>query len=96
PGGLVFLSTIARTPLAYGLTILGAEKLLRMVPEGTHDYHKYLLPSELTQFISRAGGRVLDLRGIWYNPLQARWVLMDPSLGSLGTQANYILVAQKL
>ncbi|KAJ1950709.1 Hexaprenyldihydroxybenzoate methyltransferase, mitochondrial [Dispira parvispora] len=97
PGGLVFLSTIARTPLAYALTILSAEKLLRMVPEGTHDYHKYIRTDELRRLVeSNAGGRVLDLRGIWYSPLDARWILVDPSWGALATQANYIMVAQKI
>ncbi|KAJ1654109.1 Hexaprenyldihydroxybenzoate methyltransferase, mitochondrial [Dispira simplex] len=97
PGGLVFLSTIARTPLAYALTILTAEKLYRMVPEGTHDYHKYIRTDELRHLVeSNAGGRVLDLRGIWYSPLDAQWILVDPSWGALATQANYIMVAQKL
>ncbi|RKP36201.1 bifunctional 3-demethylubiquinone-9 3-methyltransferase/ 2-octaprenyl-6-hydroxy phenol methylase, partial [Dimargaris cristalligena] len=95
PGGLVFMSTISRTPLAYALTILGAERLLGLVPSGTHDYQKYIRPDELRAMVEPSG-RVVDLRGIWYHPTAARWQVMDPTLlGRLGTQVNYIMVAQK-
>ena len=50
PGGHLFLSTISRTPVAYALTILAAENILRIVPPGTHTYSKYIKPSELLSF----------------------------------------------
>ncbi len=69
PGGMVFFSTIHRTPRAYLTAILGAEYLLRLLPRGTHDYARFIRPSELTAS-ARANGLMLqDLSGLHYNPL---------------------------
>ncbi len=68
PGGRLFLSTLNRTPLAFGAAIVGAEHLLRLLPRGTHHYAQFLKPSEIAADL-RAAGLVLDeLAGIAYNP----------------------------
>jgi 2-polyprenyl-6-hydroxyphenyl methylase/3-demethylubiquinone-9 3-methyltransferase len=69
PGGDVFFSTINRNPKAYLLAILGAEYLLRMLPRGTHDYRKFIRPSEMERWARAAGLQLQDLTGMTYNPL---------------------------
>ena len=69
PGGSVYFSTINRNPKAYALAILGAEYLLRMLPRGTHDYRKFIRPSELDRHARAAGLKLVDIAGIEYNPL---------------------------
>jgi polyprenyldihydroxybenzoate methyltransferase/3-demethylubiquinol 3-O-methyltransferase len=111
PGGHLFLSTIARTPLAYFLTIFAAEKLLRKVEPGTHTYEKFISPSELVQFFQNlkdpeAGGAPwipkhpvshhYDLRGIIYLPWENRWTLLNRSTSQWGgTECNYIFWVRK-
>lgn len=69
PGGIVFFSTINRNPKAYALAVLGAEYLLRMLPRGTHDYAKFIKPSELDKWGRQAGLSLQDIKGISYSPL---------------------------
>ena len=69
PGGHVFLSTLNRNPKAYLFAILGAEYLLRLLPKGTHDYDKFITPSELSQYARSAGLDVNSMRGMGYNCL---------------------------
>ncbi len=69
PGGHVFFSTINRTPKAYALAILGAEYVLKLIPRGTHDYAKFIRPSELDAWGAEAGLETLDVAGLHYNPL---------------------------
>lgn len=69
PGGDVFLSTINRTLAAGALAIGGAEYALRLLPRGTHEYSKFIKPSELSAFCRRAGLQVADISGMRYNPL---------------------------
>ncbi len=69
PGGTVVFSTINRNPKAYALAILAAEYVLGLVPRGTHDYAKFIRPSELERWASRAGLEVREIRGLVYNPL---------------------------
>ncbi len=69
PGGKVFFSTINRNPKAYLLAIVGAEYVLRMLPKGTHDYRKFIRPSELDTWAREAGLQLDDLTGMTYNPL---------------------------
>ena len=88
PGGMVFFSTINRNPKAYLLAVIGAEYLLRMLPRGTHDYQRFIKPSELARFARSAGLRVTEMTGLHYNPLtKAYWLGPD-------TDVNY-LVASK-
>lgn len=68
PGGSVYFSTINRNPKAYAFAIIGAEYLMKMLPRGTHDYAKFIKPSELDQWARAAGLELIDLKGITYNP----------------------------
>lgn len=71
--GLMVFSTLARTPKAFLFAIVGAEYVLRWLPRGTHDFSKFLKPSELSEKLSAAGFRVQDLTGFVFNPLSGRW-----------------------
>lgn len=69
PGGTVVLSTINRNPKAFALAVLGAEYVLNLVPRGTHDYNKFIRPSELTAWARAAGLEPVEIKGLSYNPL---------------------------
>src|SRR3990172_9568476 len=69
PGGWVFLSTINRNPKSYLFAVIGAEYILNLLPRGTHDYDKFIKPSELAQFCRNAGLNIEDIIGMSYNPL---------------------------
>jgi 2-polyprenyl-6-hydroxyphenyl methylase / 3-demethylubiquinone-9 3-methyltransferase len=73
--GLVVFSTINRNPKSYALAIVGAEYILRMLPKGTHDFRKFIRPSELDSWARAAELQLLDLSGMTYNPLTARYRL---------------------
>ncbi len=75
PGGLVVFSTINRNPKAYLLAIVGAEYVLRMLPKGTHDFRKFIRPSELDAWARAAELELCDLTGMSYNPLTATYSL---------------------
>ncbi len=75
PDGVVFFSTINRNPKAYLLAIIGAEYLLRMLPRGTHDYDKFIRPSELESWARHSGLKMRDLTGMSYNPLSKQYAL---------------------
>jgi 2-polyprenyl-6-hydroxyphenyl methylase/3-demethylubiquinone-9 3-methyltransferase len=85
PGGQVFFSTLNRNPKSYLLAVIGAEYLLNMLPRGTHDYAKFLKPSELAQFCRNAELNVADLIGMSYHPLHKTY-----SLGR-DTDVNYLM-----
>ena len=88
-GGHVFLSTINRNPKAYLFAVLGAEYLLRMLPKGTHDYTRFIRPSEMETWTRAAGLQLLDLTGLSYNPLTREY-----SLGA-DVSVNYLASFQK-
>lgn len=75
PGGDVFFSTINRNPKAYLFAIIGAEYLLRLLPRGTHDFSKFIRPSELERWARQAGLDVQDITGMSYNPLTSSYSL---------------------
>ncbi|MCY1229094.1 Ubiquinone biosynthesis O-methyltransferase [compost metagenome] len=75
PGGYVFFSTINRNLKAYLLAIVGAEYVLNMLPRGTHDYEKFITPSELARFARNAGLDLIEMRGMTYNPLSQVYAL---------------------
>ena len=75
PGGQVFFSTINRNPKAYLLAIVGAEYLLKMLPRGTHDFRKFIRPSELGAWCRNVGLEVKDIVGLTYNPLSKTYKL---------------------
>jgi 2-polyprenyl-6-hydroxyphenyl methylase/3-demethylubiquinone-9 3-methyltransferase len=75
PGGQVFFSTINRNPKSYLFAVIGAEYLLRLLPRGTHDYLRFIKPSELSRWARDAGLRSAELIGMTYNPLSRRYRL---------------------
>lgn len=85
PGGQVFLSTLNRNPKSYLLAVIGAEYLLQMLPKGTHDYAKFIKPSELARHCKAADLEVAEIIGMTYNPFTQRY-----SLGR-DTSVNYLL-----
>jgi 2-polyprenyl-6-hydroxyphenyl methylase/3-demethylubiquinone-9 3-methyltransferase len=84
PGGDVIVSTLNRKPQAFAVAILGAEYLARVLPRGTHQYLKFIRPSELARWGRAAGLNLLDLTGISYNPLTRAFRL------SPNTDVNYL------
>ena len=98
-GGHLFLSTISRTPLSYILTILLAENIFGLVPQGTHDFQKYLRPDELQKAVEetksdKKWGQVRDITGTGLNPITGKWFkLPDWVPGS--QDVNYLLSAQR-
>ncbi len=75
PGGHVFFSTINRNPKSYLFAIVGAEYLLRMLPRGTHDYERFIRPSELDSWVRQTSLQVRELTGMTYNPFTKRYSL---------------------
>lgn len=75
PGGDVIVSTLNRTPKAFALGIVGAEYLLGMIPRGTHEYARFIRPSELEAWGRQAGLELLDLKGMQMQPLTGRFSL---------------------
>ncbi|HWM43523.1 MAG TPA: bifunctional 2-polyprenyl-6-hydroxyphenol methylase/3-demethylubiquinol 3-O-methyltransferase UbiG [Burkholderiales bacterium] len=75
PGGQVFFSTINRNPKSYLFAVVGAEYILGLLPKGTHDYMRFIKPSELARWSRAAGLRVDELIGMTYNPITRRYRL---------------------
>ena len=89
PGGWVFLSTLHRNAKAYLMAVVGAEYVLNLLPKGTHDYRKFLRPSELARFCREAGLDLQATQGMEYNPLTKRYRL------SGDTSVNYLLACRR-
>ncbi|HYC63169.1 MAG TPA: bifunctional 3-demethylubiquinol 3-O-methyltransferase/2-polyprenyl-6-hydroxyphenol methylase, partial [Reyranellaceae bacterium] len=89
PRGLVFLSMLNHTAKAWALAIAGEECVLRWLPRGTHDWKKFLKPSEVTRGLDAAGVDVQEIVGVVYSPL-SRW-----SLNTVDLDVNYMLWASK-
>lgn len=70
PGGHLFMSTLNRNPVSFAVAILGGEHIARVVPKGTHQYDRFIKPSELCQWLRTAGMKVEEITGIHYNPLE--------------------------
>ncbi|EXF47542.1 3-demethylubiquinone-9 3-methyltransferase [Pseudomonas sp. BAY1663] len=85
PGGQVFFSTINRNPKAYAFAIIGAEYLLQLLPRGTHDFKKFIRPSELGAWSRDTGLAVKDIIGVTYNPLTKQYKL------SANVDVNYMV-----
>ncbi|MDC7711408.1 bifunctional 2-polyprenyl-6-hydroxyphenol methylase/3-demethylubiquinol 3-O-methyltransferase UbiG [Vogesella indigofera] len=90
PGGWVFFSTLNRNAKSYLLAVLGAEYVLNMLPKGTHEYARFLKPSELSRMARNAGLGVETLAGIGYNPLTRVYSLNDD------TDVNYLIATRRL
>jgi 2-polyprenyl-6-hydroxyphenyl methylase/3-demethylubiquinone-9 3-methyltransferase len=89
PGGWVFFSTINRNPRSYLFAILGAEYVLGLLPRGTHDFAKFIRPSELLRWIDDAGLAAEEMTGLTYNPLTHRYRL------ERDVQVNYMVCCQR-
>lgn len=89
PGGTLVFSTINRTAKAWGMAIVGAEYVLGLLPRGTHEYAKFIRPSELDRWCRDAGLETLKMRGMGYNPLLKSAKLMD------SVEVNYLVHACK-
>jgi 2-polyprenyl-6-hydroxyphenyl methylase/3-demethylubiquinone-9 3-methyltransferase len=87
PGGLMFIATINRTPKAFALAIVAAERILRWLPAGTHRYEKLVRPQEIEGPLAAAGMEVIDRTGVAYNPLRDRWGL------TADMDVNYMILA---
>ncbi|ESQ77425.1 bifunctional 2-polyprenyl-6-hydroxyphenol methylase/3-demethylubiquinol 3-O-methyltransferase UbiG [Asticcacaulis sp. AC402] len=88
PGGLLFVATLNRSLKAYALAIIGAEYVLNWVPRGTHDWTKFLSPSEIRQFLDGTPLLPDPAVGVEFNPLTQQWGLSDD------TEVNYMMVAR--
>ena len=89
PGGHVFFSTIHRNAKAFVYAIVGAEHVLKLLPKGTHEYAKFIRPSELAHWCRSGGLDVLELKGMQYNPITGRyWLAGD-------TSVNYLVACSK-
>ena len=89
PGGTLFFSTLNRNPKSYLFAIIGAEYLLRLLPKGTHEYAKFIKPSELVGFTRQAGLEMIGIKGLSYNPLSQIY-----SLGE-DVDVNYMIAVRK-
>ena len=89
PGGWVFFSTLNRNPKSFVFAIIGAEYVLKLLPKGTHEYAKFIRPSELVGHCRAAGLQAQGMRGLQYNPLTRRyWLDAD-------TSVNYLVATLK-
>jgi 2-polyprenyl-6-hydroxyphenyl methylase/3-demethylubiquinone-9 3-methyltransferase len=89
PGGWVFFSTLSRNPKSYLLAVIGAEYILNLLPRGTHDYARFIRPSELSSMCRAANLDVADLIGMSYNPLTKVYSLNQ------NVSVNYIIGCRK-
>ena len=89
PGGWVFFSTINRNAKSFLFAIVGAEHVLQLLPKGTHEYARFIRPSELAQWCRNAGLELADTRGMEYNPITKRYWL------SGDTSVNYLIACRK-
>ena len=90
PGGRVFFSTISRNPKSWLFAIVGAEYVLRLLPRGTHDWQKFIKPSELSGYCRQAGLRVDEIIGLTYNPLTKHYKLEND------VAVNYMIATTRL
>jgi len=89
PGGTLFFSTLNRSPKSYLFAIIGAEYLLKLLPKGTHEYAKFIKPSELVAFTRQAGLTIMGIKGISYNPITQIYSLSDD------VDVNYLIAVRK-
>ena len=89
PGGTLFFSTLNRSPKSYLFAIIGAEYILKLLPRGTHEYAKFIKPSELIAFTRHADLEMLGMKGLSYNPLTQVYSLNDD------VDVNYMIAVRK-
>jgi len=90
PGGLMICSTINRNPKSFAMAIVGAEYIMRWLPKGTHEWHKFITPDELVNLIQNAGLDAVDRKGFVFNPVSWQWKISDRDLS-----VNYVTASVK-
>jgi 2-polyprenyl-6-hydroxyphenyl methylase/3-demethylubiquinone-9 3-methyltransferase len=90
PGGLMVCSTINRNPKSFAMAIVGAEYIMRWLPKGTHEWHKFITPDELVNLIQNAGLDAVDRKGFVFNPVSWQWKISDRDLS-----VNYVTASVK-
>jgi 2-polyprenyl-6-hydroxyphenyl methylase/3-demethylubiquinone-9 3-methyltransferase len=89
PGGMMVVATLNRTAKAFALAIVGAEYVLRWLPRGTHDWRKFVRPSELARALGSTGVEIVELTGVTFNPLADAWRL------SRDLDCNYLALCRR-
>ncbi len=89
PGGWVFFSTLNRNPKSFLFAIVGAEYLLKLLPQGTHEFSRFIRPAELARWIREAGLELVQFKGLEYNPITRRYWLSED------TSVNYMVACRK-
>ncbi|MBU0915310.1 bifunctional 2-polyprenyl-6-hydroxyphenol methylase/3-demethylubiquinol 3-O-methyltransferase UbiG [Aquabacterium parvum] len=89
PGGWVFFSTLNRNPKSFLFAIVGAEYVLKLLPQGTHEFSRFIRPAELARWIREAGLELVQFKGLEYNPITRRYWL------SGDTSVNYMVACRK-
>lgn len=90
PGGLHICSTINRNPKSYMMAIIGAEVVMRWLPRGTHEWHKFITPDELFSLLSQSGVNPVDRKGFVFNPVKWGW-----SISARDLSVNYVTASIK-
>lgn len=90
PGGLMLCSTLNRTMKSFGAAIIGAEWIMRWLPKGTHEWHKFITPDELFEMLKKGGLNPVDRKGFVFNPLGWSWSISDRDLS-----VNYVTASTK-
>lgn len=90
PGGNLYFSTINRSPKSYLFAVLGAEYVLKLLPRGTHEYGKFIKPSELASWLRNAGLELQEMTGLLYNPITGNYWLEPRDVS-----VNYLVHARK-
>ena len=89
PGGKLFLSTINKNPRSWITAIVGAEYIFNILPKGTHEFDKFIKPSDLASFIRSGDAQLIESKGMFYNPLTHK-ANLNNDLG-----VNYMMYATK-
>ena len=90
PNGHLFLSTINKNPRSFITAIVGAEYIFNILPKGTHEFNKFIKPSKLAEYIRKANGKLIESKGMFYNPLTHK-ANLNNDLG-----VNYMMYARKI
>ena len=90
PGGLLFLSTINKNPRSWITAIIGAEYIFNILPKGTHEFNKFIKPSELAYYVRNSNAELIETKGMFYNPITHK-ANLNNDLG-----VNYLMYAKKI
>ena len=90
PGGLLFLSTINKSPRSWITAIIGAEYIFKLLPKGTHEFNKFIKPSKLAYYVRNSNAELIETKGMFYNPITHK-ANLNNDLG-----VNYLMYAKKI